>query len=204
MNTKSEQYREARYGDVTVPYLLIKSKRRTYAIEVSPDKGVIIRVPLRTSEKAIATILEERREWIVTHYLKMEQKREQRAKAKVGNGYTEVQRQYLEKRYREAAKEYIPKRVDYFVTLTGGSYERITIRDQKTRWGSCSGRGTLSFNWKLMLAPPAILDYVVVHELCHLTHMNHSRDFWQAVELVLPDYKERRQWLKEHGEELQL
>ena len=122
----------------------------------------------------------------------------------MGNGYTEVQRQYLEKRYREAAKEYIPKRVDDFVTLTGGSYERITIRDQKTRWGSCSGRGTLSFNWKLMLAPPAILDYVVVHELCHLTHMNHSRDFWQAVECVLPDYKERRQWLKEHGEELQL
>lgn len=114
------------------------------------------------------------------------------------------QRQYLEKRYREAAKEYIPKRVDYFIALTGGSYERITVRGQKTRWGSCSSRGTLSFNWKLMLAPPAILDYVVVHELCHLTHMNHSREFWQAVERVLPDYKERRRWLREHGDELHL
>lgn len=115
-----------------------------------------------------------------------------------------VQKTALEKRYKDAAREYFPKRVAYFQTMTGGSYNRITIRDQKTRWGSCSSRGTLSFNWRLMLAPPTILDYVVVHELCHLTHMNHSATFWAAVESVYPDYRIARKWLREHGHELVL
>ena len=204
MNIKSEQRREAKYGDVTVPYLLIRSKRKTYAIEVSWEKGVIIRVPIRISEHVIEMILKERKDWIISHYLQMEQKKAVREQKVTQNSYTEVQRQYVEKRYREAAKEYIPKRVDYYIQFTGGTYERITIRDQKTRWGSCSSRGTLSFNWRLMLAPPSILDYVVVHELCHLTHMNHSREFWQAVEYVLPEYKQCRKWLREHGDELRL
>lgn len=109
-----------------------------------------------------------------------------------------------EKRYRKAARLRIEERTAFFHKITGGSYTSITIRDQKTRWGSCSSNGTLSFNYRLIFAPPAILDYVVVHELCHLTHMNHSKDFWNMVESVLPDYKERRQWLKEHGQELNL
>lgn len=110
----------------------------------------------------------------------------------------------LEKRYRKAAKEYIPQRVAHYQQFTGGAYERIVIRDQKTRWGSCSSNKTLSFNYRLMLAPPQILDYVVVHELCHLKHMNHSREFWAAVEEVMPDYKIYRKWLREHGSELTL
>ena len=98
----------------------------------------------------------------------------------------------LEKRYRNAARQQFESRVAYFHRITGGNYTSITVRDQKTRWGSCSARGTLSFNWRLMLAPPAILDYVVVHELCHLTHMDHSAAFWQAVEAVYPDYRSAR------------
>lgn len=109
----------------------------------------------------------------------------------------------LEKRYRDAAKEYIPKRVEYYHEFTGGTYHKITIRDQKTRWGSCSSNGTLSFNYRLMLAPPRVLDYVVVHELCHLTHMNHSTDFWNMVASILPDYKEYRKWLRDNGHTLQ-
>ncbi len=109
-----------------------------------------------------------------------------------------------EKRYRKAARLRMEERTAFFHKITGGNYTSITIRDQKTRWGSCSSSGTLSFNYRLIFAPPAILDYVVVHELCHLTHMNHSRDFSNMVESVLPDYKERRQWLKEHGQELNL
>lgn len=108
----------------------------------------------------------------------------------------------LKKRYRQAAKEYIPARVAYYHQFIPGNYRQVVIRDQKTRWGSCSSSGTLSFNYRLMLAPPAILDYVVVHELCHIHHMNHSADFWHAVEQILPDYKEKRKWLKEHGTEL--
>ena len=120
------------------------------------------------------------------------------------SGLTDAQRSALTRRYIDAAKEYFPERAAYFRQFTGGTYNRITIRDQKTRWGSCSARGTLSFNWRLMLAPPAILDYVVVHELCHLTHMDHSAAFWQAVEAVYPDYRSARKWLKEHGQELVL
>ena len=112
--------------------------------------------------------------------------------------------QVMDDRFRRAAKEYFPKRVEYYHALTGGHYTKVTIRDQKTRWGSCSSSGTLSFNYRLMYAPPRILDYVVVHELCHLTHMNHSKDFWYMVGSIMPEYKTYRQWLKEHGQELNI
>lgn len=110
----------------------------------------------------------------------------------------------LENRYRKAAKDYFTARVAYYHTLTGGVYTSITIRDQKSRWGSCSSRGTLSFNYRLMFAPLKVLDYVVVHELCHLTHMDHSRNFWNMVERIMPDYRIYKQWLRDHGHELTL
>lgn len=110
----------------------------------------------------------------------------------------------LEKRYRNAARVQFEARVAYYHGITGGNYTSVTIRDQKSRWGSCSSRGTLSFNYRLIFAPPAILDYVVVHELCHLTHMNHSKDFWNMVASVMPEYKLHRTWLREHGHELTL
>lgn len=110
----------------------------------------------------------------------------------------------LERRYKNAARERFEARTAYYHAVTGGIYTSITIRDQKTRWGSCSSRGTLSFNYRLIFAPPRVLDYVVVHELCHLTHMNHSRDFWNMVASVMPDYKVYKNWLKEHGHELNL
>lgn len=110
----------------------------------------------------------------------------------------------LEKRYRNAARQQFESRVAHFHRITGGNYTSITVRDQKTRWGSCSSRGTLSFNYRLIFAPPVILDYVVVHELCHLTHMDHSKNFWNMVASVMPEYKECRKWLREHGQELSL
>lgn len=108
----------------------------------------------------------------------------------------------LERRYRNAARVRLENRVAYYHSITGGHYTSVTVRDQKTRWGSCSSRGTLSFNYRLIFAPPVILDYVVVHELCHLTHMNHSKEFWNMVASVMPDYKIYRQWLRDHGSEL--
>lgn len=110
----------------------------------------------------------------------------------------------LEKRYRKAVRDTFEKRVAYWHPFTGGNYTSITVRDQRSRWGSCSSRGTLSFNYRLVFAPPRVLDYVVVHELCHLTHMNHSKDFWNMVGTVMPDYKVCKNWLKEHGHELTL
>ena len=99
----------------------------------------------------------------------------------------------------EKALEYIPKRVNYFAKQIGVTYGRITIRNQKTRWGSCSSKGNLNFNCLLMLTPPEVIDYVVVHELSHRKEMNHSKAFWAEVEKVLPNYKEQVKWLKENG-----
>ncbi len=110
--------------------------------------------------------------------------------------------QVFDNRYRNAAKAHFTRRVEHFITQTGGTYTRITIRDQKTRWGSRSSSGTLSFNYRLMYAPPRVLDYVVIHELCHITHMNHSKEFWDMVASIMPDYKVCKDWLKEHGKEL--
>lgn len=183
-----------------LPYTLIRSNRRSFSISISPDGQITVRVPMRATQKEISHLLIEKRIWIVTKYLEVQEKQRNRPVSEL----TDTQRLALEKRYIAAAKEYFPKRVTHFHQFTGGSYNRITIRDQKTRWGSCSARGTLSFNWRLMLAPPAILDYVVVHELCHLTHMNHSAAFWQKVESVYPDYRTARKWLKDHGQELVL
>ena len=104
--------------------------------------------------------------------------------------------------FRAKAKSYIPARVSYYARQMKVSYGKITIRDQKTRWGSRSSSGTLSFNWRLMLAPKEVLDYVVVHELAHIKQMNHSKAFWAEVEKITPDYKIYREWLKVHGNEL--
>ena len=182
----------------TLPYTVIRSKRKSFAITIKEDASILFRVPLHASSKQIMQMAQEKSHWIITHYLDICAKKNSRPHSDL----SAVQRTALESRYKEAARSYIPKRVAYYQTLTGGSYRRITIRDQKTRWGSCSSKGTLSFNWRLMLAPPAILDYVVVHELCHLNHMNHSPAFWQAVERVYPDYRNARKWLKDHGNEL--
>lgn len=110
----------------------------------------------------------------------------------------------MDRRCRQAAREHFAGRCRHYLQFTGGSYSRITVRDQKTRWGSCSSTGTLSFNYRLMFAPPRVLDYVVIHELCHLTHMNHSREFWNLVASVMPEYKIHRNWLKELGQELHI
>ena len=194
-NTIRIQYQSKLYE---LPYTLVRSSRKSCAISIDLEGQITVRVPFHISQKEVDHLLVEKRIWIITKYLEAEKQRQNRPVSNL----TDVQRTALEKRYIAAAKEYFSKRAAYFVQFTGGSYNRITIRDQKTRWGSCSARGTLSFNWRLMLAPPTIADYVIVHELCHLTYMNHSADFWHKVESVYPDYRTARKWLKDHGNEL--
>ncbi len=100
---------------------------------------------------------------------------------------------------KEQASQVIPERVRFYAGKIGVTYGRITIRSQRTRWGSCSSKGNLNFNCLLMLMPPEVLDSVVVHELCHLKEMNHSRDFYDEILKVYPDYYRWNQWLKENG-----
>jgi hypothetical protein len=100
---------------------------------------------------------------------------------------------------RKQAGELIRARVKYLAAALGLEYGKIFIKDQRTLWASCSGRKNLNFNWRLAAAPPEILDYVVIHELCHLREMNHSKRFWGLVREVCPDYKARKKWLKNNG-----
>lgn len=168
-------------------YTLIRSKRKTLALQVKADGTVVIRAPQRLSLKRIETFVSEHESWI------------EKTRKKVQHAVTgkppvtdEMRRIGIEK-----AKKVIPQKVAYFAGRMGVIYGRITIREQKTRWGSCSSAGNLNFNWKLMLLPEDLLDYVVVHELAHRREMNHSADFWAVVEAEMPDYKERRKRLKQ-------
>lgn len=110
----------------------------------------------------------------------------------------------LESWYRAQAKIYIPQRVREIAQALNYEYKKISIRGQKTRWGSCSTQGNLNFNYRLMLAPPAAIDYVIVHELCHLDEMNHSPRFWALVADAFPQYRYWRRWLKENSQKLTL
>lgn len=184
-------------NEMTIPYEIIRSKRKSYGISVAPGGKVTVRMPLRGSERFAVSMVEEKRDWIVKNYLKM-----QAVSPKPSQKEKTPYERRLEAPYRQAAKEYIPKRAAYYAGLLGVDYNTITIRDQKTRWGSCSSKGNLSFSWRLILAPPKVLDYVVVHELCHRLEMNHSPRFWALVESIMPDYKTHRKWLKENGEKL--
>lgn len=182
-----------------IPYELIRSSRKTLAIQISADGSVTVRAPMRCRKADVEAFVREKSGWIVRTQEELGRRVREREEKK--EQLPKWSREDYE-RHQRLAVQVLGQRTAYYAQKMGIIYGKITIRDQKTRWGSCSAKGTLSFNWRLMLAPPAILDYVVVHELCHLTHMDHSAAFWQAVESVYPDYRSARQWLKEHGQEL--
>ena len=176
---------------------VIRSNRKTVAIQVNSDLSVTVRAPRSASEKDIEEILKKKEAWISKHIEKIKKTKE-RLEADPTEKLTREKVIAL----AEEALKVIPARVEYFARVIGVTYGKITIRNQKTRWGSCSSKGNLNFNCLLMLAPPEVLDYVVVHELCHRKQMNHSKAFWSEVEKVLPDYKEARKWLKEEGSQM--
>ena len=176
---------------------VIRSNRKTVAIQVNSDLSVTVRAPYSASEKDIEEILKKKEAWISKHIEKIKKTKE-RLEAESTEKLTREKVIAL----AEEALKIIPARVEYFAKVIGVTYGKITIRNQKTRWGSCSSKGNLNFNCLLMLAPPEVLDYVVVHELCHRKQMNHSKAFWLEVEKVLPDYKEARKWLKEEGSQM--
>ena len=178
---------------------IIRSRRKTLSLEIREYGVLVVRAPLRMADNKITSFICEKENWIQKHMNIAKQRHE----AAEGKGIGKISPEEVYKLANDA-KTVIPPIAAKYADIMGIDYGRITIRNQKTRWGSCSSKGTLSFNWRLMLAPPAVLDYVVVHELCHLTHMDHSPAFWQAVEAVCPDYRNLRKWLKEHGNELVL
>lgn len=170
---------------------VIKSKRKTISIQVKPDE-VIIRAPLRMKEKEIEEFVQTKRSWIEKH---LESLSEKQKLLQNTAPYTEEEI----KEFIARAKEIIPQKVEFYARKIGVSYNRITIRCQRTRWGSCSSKGNLNFNCLLVLLPDEIIDSVVVHELCHRKQMNHSSKFYAEIEKVFPDYRKCHTWLKQNG-----
>lgn len=169
---------------------IIRSKRRTISVEIKSDLRIIVRAPLHIKENQIEQFIDEKSAWIERH-LKAITEQSERQEPKLTDGEL--------KEIANTAKTDIAKRAAKYAVFMNITFGKITIRSQRTRWGSCSAKGNLNFNCLLMLCPEEIRDYIVVHELCHRIEFNHSPRFWALVEQVLPDYKERRKWLKENG-----
>ena len=176
---------------MTIKYKLIRSKRKTLALEINTE-GLIVRAPLRASNAEINDFVLSHSDWIGKHLNKLEKNKKELEKVEP---LTEEDIKAL----ADKAREVIPERVAYYAPKVGVTYGRITIRNQRSKWGSCSAKGNLNFNCLLMLAPPEVLDSVVVHELCHRKEMNHSDRFYAEVLRVFPDYRKWNKWLKENG-----
>ena len=172
---------------------VIRSRRKTITIELKSPEELIVRAPLRMSVREIERFVRSKEKWILTHAARLWE-REARAASVTG---TITKEELI--RLKKQAKQILPGIVSVFADRIGVTYGQISVRAQKTRFGSCSAKGNLSFNCLIMKMPPEIIDYVVVHELCHRKQMNHSTLFWREVEKILPDYRARRKWLRENG-----
>lgn len=172
-------------------YILIRSRRKTISVELK-DGEVIVRAPNRMPKREISAFVEKHADWINKQQAKW---REQQVRLDAVEKLTEAEIAAL----YEQAKAYLPERARHYADLLGVSFGRITIRCQRTRWGSCSAKKNLNFNCLLMLTPPEVIDSVVAHEVCHLREMNHSARFYALVTEIYPDYHRCNKWLKDNG-----
>lgn len=171
-----------------------RTKRSSISIRVNGDSSVYVKAPKQFSNQTIISVVKENRGWIEEHINKMDRLRQS---GRLDN-YIVLDNARV-KQLKKEAKAYIPKRVRHFAKILGVTYGNITIREQKSRWGSCSSNGNLSFNCLIMLMSPKTIDYVIVHELCHRKQMNHSKAFWREVENIIPNYKTYINKIKKTG-----
>lgn len=181
-----------RKRDTLINYEVVRSKRKSVSIEVKAHGKVLVRAPRLLSDKKINEFVEEKSDWIEAHVERV-LKREKEL-----DSVEKLSEKELKELTKEAKKR-LTKKVEYFSDIIGVDYGKITIRKQRTRWGSCSSKGNLNFNCLLVKTPEYVQDYVVVHELCHRIHMNHSKAFWGEVEGVLPEYRVAKDWLSGNG-----
>lgn len=179
-------------SEIPAEISIIRSRRKTLSVQIHPNGTVTVRAPLHLSEFDIVKFLRQKSDFITTHLNKI---REQAERTNALPPLTDADIHAL----AERALRVIPPRVAHYAEKLGVTYGRITVRNQKTRWGSCSGKGNLNFNCLLMLAPPDVLDSVIVHELCHRIHPNHSKAFYDEVYRIFPEYDRCDRWLKENG-----
>lgn len=178
--------------DIGLEYELIRSDRRSISVEITSDARAVVRAPKQMSLQDIEKFLISKYSWISSHITAADER-----VANAGDALSDAEKEDL----LDRAETLIVPRVKHFASVMGVRYGRINIGLQKTRFGSCSRHGNLSFNALLALMPQEILDYVVVHELSHIKHMDHSSAFWAEVEKYIPNYVSRRAWLHDHGAE---
>jgi predicted metal-dependent hydrolase len=173
------------------PYQLRRNKRSTsISLRVYQDGRVVVAAPMRVSLRAIRSLVTKQYAWI-------ENKLREYAKEYVSympHMLRRNRKEYIE--YKETARTLVHARLEHFNTYYRLSYNRVSIKETRSRWGSCSKKGNLNFSYKLALIPQELADYVIVHELCHIQELNHSKNFWQLVEKTIPNYKELREKLK--------
>ncbi len=169
-------------------YTILRSSRKTVAIQITPDGEVLVRCPRRMSEGVVQDFVEQKRDWIEGHLQKIEA-------IPILPPFSSEELQAMGRKLAPVLKD----RLAHFAPLVGVTHGRVTIRSQRSRWGSCSAKGNLNFNCLLAQAPSEVLDYIVVHELCHRKELNHSPRFWAEVAKILPDYKQQERWLKNEG-----
>lgn len=206
------------------------SKRSSVGIQVLSDTSVKVTIPMFYPKFLVTRFLKEKEGWIRTTQQKMLVRKQQvlpdGEHLYMGKSYKVIHRPgqegvltltdafyfggpnqknfktYLTSWYKQQARKIIIQRVYHYAQIAGLSFNSVSITSAETRWGSCSSNKTLNFNWKLIMAPLEVIDYVVAHELAHLTEMNHSRTFWETVRKMYPLYREYRTWLKRHGHSL--
>jgi predicted metal-dependent hydrolase len=215
---------------------IIHSKRKTIALIVQRDGALIVRAPLKVSEKAIREFVEKHSGWVQEKQAQMCAVVPTLAKQyapgekflylgrqvpleivkgqkpalildthfKLAESALENAEKVFQNWYREQARQILSERVRLFAGQHNLHYQKIRISSARTRWGSCSSKGSLSFSWRLILMPMEMVDYVIVHELAHTLVHNHSQRFWKQVEKIRPDYKEHRKWLRTNGRKVML
>jgi len=216
---------------------IIRSRRKTIAVEITKEGGVLVRAPLKLARREVLAFVKQNRAWIARKLAQARVRQEERTPRRFLEGENfpflgEQHRlryvaggEYLRKLngefllgadlssragdlfrtwYRARAREILEDRVAHFALRMGLTCRSVRITDAKERWGSCNAAGSLNFAWRLVMAPPPVIDYVIVHELAHLVEMNHSRRFWERLGRILPDYAKRRRWLRENEHRLTL
>lgn len=170
-----------------IEYKIKKSKRaKNIRLTIHSDASVVLTLPWWVPKTVGRQFVERKKKWLlnklrITNY-------------ELRKSSTYTRKDYLENRNK--ARKFVEERLEFYNKLYNFSYGRISIRDTKTRWGSCSTRGNLNFSYKLLFLPPEIANYIIVHELCHLREMNHSLNFWSLVEKTFPNHKTLRKELK--------
>ena len=214
------------------PHKIIRSKRKTIALQINENAELIVRAPYHASQRLIGKFIDEKQEWILNAQNKAASKLEEinqnrefkdgkrvmylgleyeiRLNGRINNieldgkfmefpfKKLECADSYLEGWYKKRAKEIIAPQTEKHAKAHDLTFAKIGITSAKRRWGSCNNKGSINFSYRLVMTPPEVIDYVIVHELMHLKEMNHSAKFWAHVEQIIPEYKKHRKWLRDN------